>query len=92
MPLPRHLLDDLQRRRAQEDKAAERDKLLDYARTAVMCWAWCLVGLALIGWSFHTTDESWGRIAFLAGLGLGNAGMIFTLLGAYRRGEQRGDW
>jgi hypothetical protein len=50
------------------------------------------LGLYLLGWSVHTTDDRYGWLAFYAGLILGNAGIVFTLLGAYRRGEQRGDW
>jgi hypothetical protein len=46
----------------------------------------------LIAWSAHTTDEVLGHAAFWGGLGLGNSGIIYTLLAAYRRGEKRGDW
>jgi hypothetical protein len=45
-----------------------------------------------VAWSFHTTDTSYGRMAFFGGLGVGNGGVIFTLLAVYRRGEARGDW
>ena len=77
-------------RLAYED--AERDRMRDLAITSLQCMAWVLAGLALIGWAFHTTSMTWGRIAFLSGIGIGNAGWIFTILAAHRRGEQRGDW
>jgi hypothetical protein len=92
MPIPREISEELQRRRLGEHQEAERETRWDFLRTALQCWAWCLLGLALIGWSFHTTNEQLGGIAFLAGLGVGNAGIIFTLLALYRRGEARGDW
>ena len=41
-------------------------------------------------WSFHTSDETLGSVAFCGGLGIANGGVIFTLLAAYRREERRG--
>lgn len=71
---------------------AKRDKLWDYVVTALTCVVWCGIGVFLIAWSAHTTDTVLGYAAFWGGLGIGNAGIIFTLLAAYRRGEKRGDW
>ena len=92
MPLPQHLLSELAERHLAEAAAADRDKLRDYAWTTVRCVLWCALGLLCIGWAFHTTDAEWGRAAFYLGVGVGNGGWIFTVLGAYRRGERRGDW
>jgi len=92
MPLPRHILDAMAERRRDEAVQANRDKLWDYVLTALACFAWCAVGTFLIAWSAHTTDEVLGHAAFWGGLGLGNSGIIYTLLAAYRRGEKRGDW
>jgi hypothetical protein len=79
-------------RRRAEAVQANRDKAWDYVLTALKCFAWCAVGTFFIAWSAHTTDETLGHAAFWGGLGIGNAGIIFTLLAAYRRGEKRGDW
>ena len=92
MPLPRHRLEELQARRDEESAAAERDKFRDYLWTAVQCLIWCALGLLGIGWGLHSTDATYGKIAFYAGVGAGNAGILFPLLAAYRRGEERGDW
>lgn len=92
MPLPKALLESMAARRRDEHVQANRDKFWDYVRTAVMCFVWCGVGTFLIAWSAHTTDETMGKAAFYGGLGLGNSGIIYTLLAAYRRGEKRGDW
>jgi len=92
MPLPQHLLDEMQARRAAEATAADRDRFRDYLWTAVQCVLWCALGLLCIAWSLHTTDEAYGRAAFFGGLAIGNGGWIFTVLAAYRRGERRGDW
>jgi hypothetical protein len=92
MPLPRHILEEQARQRAAEHEVAQRDTLWDHVRTALTCVFWAALGIALLGLSFHTTDLALGNAAFAAGLGIGNGGIIFTLLAAYRRGEKRGDW
>jgi hypothetical protein len=50
-----------------------------------------LLGLYLLGWSMHTADYTYGRIAFYSGVIVGNCGIIFTLLNTHRRLEKRGD-
>jgi hypothetical protein len=96
MPTHDEMLDGMLDEMAARQYAAERDAARvtrrDLLLTALACFGWCVVALALIGWSAHTTDEGYGRMAFALGLGAGNAGIIFTCLAAYRRGEQRGDW
>lgn len=92
MPLPRGMLEELTRKRREESRLANHDKVRDLTFTALRCWFWAAAGLACIAWSLHTTLMWLGEAAFWAGLGMGNAGIIFSLLGAYRRGERRGDW
>lgn len=86
------LREEMARRRAEEKVEADRLTRRDLALTALRCLAWAAGGLYLVAWSVHTTDQALGRAAFWAGLGGGNAGIIFSLLAAYRRGERRGDW
>jgi len=92
MPLPQELLDAMEAARQREAAEADRDRRRDFFRTAVECLAWCALGLAGMGWGLHTTDALLGRGVFYAGVGAGNAGVIFALLRWYRRGERRGDW
>ena len=92
MPLPRHILEEMQVRRARDAERADGDRRRAMVLTALLCIGWCALGLFLIGWSFHTTDTLLGELAFSAGVGIGNGGVLFTLLEAYRRGERRGDW
>jgi hypothetical protein len=92
MPLPKHLLDEMSLRRAAAEEEADRLRNRDLVRSGLACIGWCALGLFLIMWSAHTTDLLYGRMAFFAGLGIGNGGIIFTLLAAWRRGERRGDW
>jgi hypothetical protein len=92
MPLPDEIRREMGERYAESARLAERDRRRDMVRAALLCLAWSAIGIVLILWSARTRDEVWAPIAFWGGLGTGNAGVIFTLLDAYRRGERRGDW
>ena len=88
----RELLDAIAVRDEAAQVEASRDRRRDLALTAFACLGWSALGLACILWSAHTTNYTYGTMAFYGGIGIGNGGIIFTLLGAYRRGEKRGDW
>jgi hypothetical protein len=92
MPLRQELLEEMGRTREAAEIEADRIRRRDMIRTAAACVMWMLLGLYLLGWSMHTTDHRYARAAFYGGVIIGNAGIISTLLRAYRRGEQRGDW
>jgi hypothetical protein len=92
MPLRQELLEQMGRAREAAEREADRDRRRDMIRTGAACVMWTLLGLFLLGWSFHTTDARYARPAFYGGVIIGNAGIVSTLLRAYRRGEQRGDW
>lgn len=92
MPLPQTLLEEMAQRRREEALLAERDKRRDLVRTALWCWFYAVLGVCCILWSAHTTVLWLGRTAFWMGVGVGNGGIAFTVLAAYRRGERRGDW
>ena len=92
MPIPRELREELEQRRRAEHGEASRDTMWDFIRAALECWVWLCLGVGLIAWSIHTTSQRYAGIAFWAGLAVGNGGIIFTILGLYRRGESRGDW
>lgn len=92
MPSTNDIVREMAARRAAAHRAAERDRVRDLVGTALQCFGWSGLGIFLILWSAHTTNMTYGIIAFWSGFGIGNGGVIFSLLGAYRRGEQRGDW
>lgn len=91
MPSRKELLDEIGRAREVAELAAERAVRRALIRAGLLCIAWMLLGLYLLGWSMHTTDEYYGRVAFYGGLIVGNAGILYTLLNTYRRLEKRGD-
>jgi hypothetical protein len=86
------ILDEMAEAHLRQAAQSERDKWKDLRRAALECVFWCWVGIACIGWALHSTDIAYGKAAFYAGIAIGNGGVIFTLLAAYRRGEERGDW
>jgi hypothetical protein len=92
MPIPRHIMDELSRKRAAEHQEAKRDTRRDIFTTALACVGWAGLGLLCLMLSFAVDELLLGRIAYWGGLLVGNGGVLFTLLAAYRRGEKRGDW
>ena len=96
MPLPTEqpteLYEELALRYARAEEEAGRARVRDLARAALLCLFWCAAGLFLLSWSVHTTSVTYGRVAFWAGLAIGNGGIVHALAGAYIRGEKRGDW
>ena len=91
MPLRRELLEEMGRARETAERATDRARRRELIRAATLCVAWTLLGLYLLAWSMHTTDYTYGRIAFYSGVIVGNVGIMFTLLNTYRRLEKRGD-
>jgi hypothetical protein len=51
---------------------------------------WFLLGLALMFLAFYTTDTRYAGMAFWGGIGVGDAGMLFTLIRARRDAEKCG--
>jgi hypothetical protein len=68
-------------------RAATRHLYLRYGPEYVI---WLVVGLFLMFWSFHTTDTRYAGLAFWGGIGLGDAGMLFTLIRARGEAERCG--
>jgi hypothetical protein len=90
--LPEEIALEMNMRLAELMKDAERDKRRDLILSGLACVAWATLGVLCVVWSAYTTNETYARLAFYGGVALGNGGVAFTLLAAYRRGEQRGDW
>ena len=56
MPIPKRYYDELQQKRQEEHRVAERDKSRDLFRTGVLCLVWCVAGLVVFAFAFHTAD------------------------------------
>jgi len=91
MPLPQEIQEELERKRREEHLQAERDSVRAHVRTALMCVAWSVLGLAFMGWGLHTEDPDLGQIAWKGGMVVGYAGILFTLIRAHSKAKDRGD-
>ena len=91
-PRLRALREQIAARNREENEEASRETRRDLVMASIHAVGWVALGLFLIAFALHTTSEAYGRMAFYAGVAIGNGGWIFTMLAAYRRGERRGDW
>ena len=91
MPLPRHIREELERKRVEEHRKATRDAFWANVRTALMCVAWSCAGLLCMAWGLHTTDPERGEVAWKGGVIVGYAGILFTLMRAHAKAKERGD-
>jgi hypothetical protein len=72
------------------ENAIRRETRYLYLRYGSEYLVWLIVGLFLLFWSFHTTDTRYAGLAFWGGIGLGDAGMVWTLIRARNDAEKRG--
>jgi hypothetical protein len=82
-----------------EERALEIEELENAVRTQTRSlylrygsefFVWFVVGLYLMFWSFHTTDVRYAGLAFWSGMGVGDAGMLWTLIRGRQDAERRG--
>lgn len=92
MPMSPRLYAELIAKHEAAHRSAQRDTSWDLLKTCGHLAFWVACGLGLLGMALHTHDPGWGRIYWLAGHTVWIAGVLFSLLAAYRRGEKRGDW
>ncbi len=72
------------------EKETKSQKTALYLRYGFEYLVWFVVGLFLLFWSFRTSDPRYARLAFWGGIGLGDAGMLMTLIRARKEAERRG--
>ena len=91
MPLPRDVYEEMIAQHAVAARITARLRLIAALKCIAWCWFWAGLGLFLLGWSFHTTDYQRGLVAYWLGLGVGNGGVLFSLVAYWRGAEDRGD-
>jgi hypothetical protein len=92
MPIPKRYYDELQQKRQEEHRVAERDTSRDLFRTGLLCVVWCVSGLVVFAFAFHTTDPFFAEVFRWGAYIVTYGGISATLARAYLRGERRGDW
>ena len=73
-----------------EARAVRRHLHWVFFRGALFCFLSMGLGLCLIAWAVHTTDQSLAAIAFWSGLLVGNGGIFITLAVTYSRAMEEG--
>ena len=91
MPLPQHIREEMELKRVDEHRLAQRDSFWATVRMGLMCLAWSAVGLVIMGWGLHTTDTDLGQIAWRGGQVVGYAGILVTVARWYSKARERGD-
>jgi hypothetical protein len=91
MPLPPEFQEELEGKRREEHVQAQRDTFWAAVRTGLMCVAWSVAGLAVMGFGLHTNDPEIGGIAWRGGMIVGYAGIVFTLVRWHSKAKDRGD-
>ena len=92
MPMNKKLYEELQRKHEIDHVAAERERRWSFIRSGIECLVWMILGLVCYGFAFHTTDVGMGQIYKWAAYLVTYGGVSFTVLRAYRKGVERGDW
>ncbi|HXD48319.1 MAG TPA: hypothetical protein VN600_06075 [Gemmatimonadaceae bacterium] len=92
MTIDPHGLEARQAKRDAEHEAAEHDRRWAMVRAGLACLGWAALGLLSFGFALHTTDRQTGEIFVWAAWLITYGGIAYTLLRAYRKGEDRGDW
>ena len=92
MPMNKKLYEELQVKREAEHRLAERDRQWAQVRSGIACLVWAALGLVCYAFAFHTRDAQMAEIYRWGAYVITYGGVSFTLLRAYRKGEDRGDW
>jgi hypothetical protein len=92
MPIDRKLYEELQVKREAEHRAAEHERRWAMVRSGLACLFWAALGLVCYAFAFHTTDPAMAEIYKWGAYVITYGGVSFTLVRAYRQGEDRGDW
>ena len=77
---------------AVEEREVLRLERWAYFRALLGCLVSLILGLALMGWSLHTTNQRCAGTAFWCGLLVGYGGITIVLTRLYRSGEEAGWW
>ncbi len=64
----------------------------EFLRVCAECLGWSFAGCFLLLLSFHMTVRAVAEIPFWGGMMIGYGGIWYSLITAYNRGSERGDW
>jgi hypothetical protein len=85
-------LDRMEREYAELERDAQSVTRRELLRASLECLGWCAVGVFIMAFAWHVNDVLIGKAFLYGGMAVGYSGITYALVGAYRRGEERGDW
>ena len=91
MPLPEEYRQDMERKRGEEHRLANRDAFRATVRTALWCVFWSCAGLFGMGWGLHTRDPELGQVFWKGGMVVGYIGILLAIVRWYTKARERGD-
>lgn len=80
------------REREQASREADRLYRWELVRVCAEVLGWTAVGLVIAAFAFHVSDRDTGMIFLYAGMVVNWSGVLCSIIFAYRRGQERGDW
>jgi len=92
MPMNKKLYEELQKKHERDHRDAESQRRWSLIRSGLACLVWAILGLVCYAFAFHTTDTGMAEIYKWGAYVITYGGVSFTILRAYRKGEERGDW
>lgn len=92
MPLPEKYLRQQMETCAAAEREGRWDRAREWARMLGEIVLWTSLGLGGIALAFNAFDYELGMIYWWAGSAVWFGGVSAAVLGAYRRGEERGQW
>ena len=82
----------IEREREAAEREARRTTLRALLGASLQCIGFCALGLFIMFFAFHVHDLFIGRAFLYGGMAVGYAGLFYTVISAYKRGVERGDW
>lgn len=85
-------LDRIAAERLDAERQIDRTYRWELVRVCLECLASAALGAVSMGYGMHVNGRDVGEIFWWAGMTLGYVGITLSLITAYQRGEERGDW
>jgi hypothetical protein len=78
--------------RLEAERQVERTYRRELVRVCLECLGSSAVGAVTMGYGMHVNGRDLGEIFWWGGMIVGYVGITLSLITAYQRGEERGDW
>jgi len=80
------------RERAVAERESSRVTRMELLKASLQIVVSCVAGLVVMFFAWWVNDVALGKAFLWGGMAVGYSGMAYTILRAYKRGLERGDW